>query len=257
MSGLGKALLVAQDNMPPLKFDATNPHFKSKFVSLPSLLETVRPVLNGAGLVLTQAPCVLPDGQPGLRTRIMHAETGEHIEDTMPLILSKQDAQAQGSAITYARRYALMAMLGLAGDEDDDGNHASAATPRGHAPEPATAEASGTASRGRPNPRGFHPGPPQPSAIEKAKAAQEAAGPVPTDAGDPRNLAIHFGKNAGKTLGELSRRQIEWYANTWEAKPPYEFNEQDRRLKLGAQMILGLAADEIPPIPGVDEEIQF
>jgi len=93
-------------------------------------------------------------------------------------------------------------------------------------------------------------------AIEKAKAAQEATGTIITEAGDPRQLVIHFGKNKGKTLGELGKRSLEWYANTWEPNPQYE-SKEDRALKMGSRMILGLAYDEIPPPGPDDDDIPF
>jgi hypothetical protein len=82
-------------------------------------MEQILPVLNSNGLLLLQLPTTV-GGEPALRTSIVHEETGESIEDTMLLVLAKDDPQGQGSAITYARRYALMAALGLVADEDDD-----------------------------------------------------------------------------------------------------------------------------------------
>jgi hypothetical protein len=111
--------------MPGLQRDKINPHFGSSYLSLEGLMGSILPVLNDNGLLLTQFTTSLEDGGGGLRTRITHAETGEFVEDTMPLIMDKQTAQAQGSAITYARRYSIMALLGLVADEDDDGNAAS------------------------------------------------------------------------------------------------------------------------------------
>jgi uncharacterized protein (DUF3820 family) len=237
---LAKAMLAAQTAMPKLLLDAVNPHFNNKFVSLPGLLDTVRPVLNTAGLVLTQTPTYTSDGTHALRTRITHAGSGQYLEDTMLLCLSKPDAQAQGSAITYARRYAILSVLGLAGEEDDDG--AAAVAPR-------------QSRQPRVDPP--RPTPEEPNPVVKAQEAQAAGGDVPTDAGDPRNVLLHFGKNKGKRLGDLSKRQLEWYANTWEPNPQFE-SPLDRQLKLAVQMILGLAQDEIPEFDPIDDdEIPF
>lgn len=118
---LVEALLAAQEEMPPVEPDKTNPHFKSKFVSLSNLLSKVRPVLNRHGLVLSQSPA-LEDGKFVLRTTIMHI-SGESISDSAPLSPAKDDPQGQGSAITYMRRYALGAALAIA-DQEDDGNAA-------------------------------------------------------------------------------------------------------------------------------------
>lgn len=124
MKALAGALLAFQKEAPNLQKNAINPHFKNKYISLDSLMEQVLPALNKQGVALIQAPTTI-DGHAGLRTTLVHAESGEHVEDVMPLMLEKANPQGQGSAITYARRYALMAILGLVADEDDDANVAS------------------------------------------------------------------------------------------------------------------------------------
>lgn len=119
-ANLAAALLAFQAEGVKLQKDAINPHFRNRYISLDSLIETVLPVLNSCGLVLLQLPTEI-DHTPALTTRIVHAESGESVEATMPLQLQKTDPQSQGSAITYARRYALMSFLGLVADEDTDG----------------------------------------------------------------------------------------------------------------------------------------
>jgi hypothetical protein len=101
--------------------DATNPHFKGKYAPLDTIVETVGPILHKHGLVWMTLPGRDAHGDPSLTYRLAHAPTGEVLEGSMPLLLSKQDAQGQGSAITYARRYALCAVLNLVADDDDDG----------------------------------------------------------------------------------------------------------------------------------------
>lgn len=123
-----KALLAAQREMPGLQKNAINPHFKSSYISLESLMEQVLPVLHKHGFVLLQSPVALPDNEPGLMTTLLHVETGEGFGGTMPLMVDKQNPQGQGSAITYARRYALMSLLALVADTDDDANAASTTT---------------------------------------------------------------------------------------------------------------------------------
>lgn len=120
-------LLDLQRNAPDLQKNAINPHFKNKYVTLDELLGKVLPLLHERGLVLVQAPAETSVGAPGLRTVIWHESGGCVLDDTMPLTLDKTSPQAQGSAITYARRYALMAILGLVADEDDDGAKATTA----------------------------------------------------------------------------------------------------------------------------------
>jgi ERF superfamily len=121
--------------------DATNPHFRSKFTSLDNIIETIRAPLASCGLSFAQ----FPDGD-GLTTILMHT-SGEWLKATANLKLAKEDPQGQGSAYTYGRRYSLSAMLGLATDEDDDGNAAS--KPSQTAQKAATATKSGDPRKDR------------------------------------------------------------------------------------------------------------
>lgn len=116
------ALLKAQREFPLIKKEDSNPFFKSKYAGLPSILEVVLPILNKHGIVLVQAP-INELERVGVRTTLSHVNGEINSEFTMAL--SKNDPQGAGSAITYARRYALVSMLGLNVDEDDDGNSAS------------------------------------------------------------------------------------------------------------------------------------
>jgi hypothetical protein len=122
------ALAEFQHDAPKIAFDATNPHFKNRYPSLAGIMDTIRPGLSARGVVVTQVPTFVltEDGTaaPALTTRITHAPSNEFIEGTMLLLAPKSDPQGQGSALTYARRYAVLAMLGLVGDEDDDGQAA-------------------------------------------------------------------------------------------------------------------------------------
>ena len=138
MAALLEALLAVQAEVPTLPKDATNPHFKSKFTPLDTIVEYVGPILNKHGLVWSSWPTVNESGDPALRYKLAHAESGEALEDTMSLLLVKSDPQGQGSAITYARRYALCAVLNLVADEDDDDNAGSSAPRQSKAkPKPA------------------------------------------------------------------------------------------------------------------------
>ncbi len=114
----------AQNEFPLIKKTDKNPFFKSKYAGLPSVLEVVLPILHTNGFYISQSP--ISDGDKiGVKTRIVHVESGESMEDSFTMTLAKNDPQGAGSAITYARRYALVSMLGLNVDEDDDGNKAS------------------------------------------------------------------------------------------------------------------------------------
>lgn len=126
MSKLSAALVAFQAECPSVNFDKKNPHFNSRYASLAAILKTVGPVLARHGLAAVQFPVSL-DGKVGCTTRIVH-ESGESMEGTLLLPLTKNDPQGAGSAITYARRYGLSGALGIAVDDDDDGNVASASS---------------------------------------------------------------------------------------------------------------------------------
>lgn len=111
------ALVQAQAQMGAAFKDNTNPHYKSGFASLASVILTVKEPLHNNGLSFVQ-PTIRADGFVGCETRIIHT-SGQWIEGELTLPLTKQDPQAAGSAITYARRYSLMSMLGLPTTDDD------------------------------------------------------------------------------------------------------------------------------------------
>lgn len=99
--------------------DASNPYFKSRYATLEAVIETARPGLTKAGLAFLQAPAGLVGNSVELETLLMHSGSGEWIRFTTAVPLQKPDPQGVGSAITYACRYALMAMLGLPPLDDD------------------------------------------------------------------------------------------------------------------------------------------
>ena len=121
LKNIAKALAKFQADIKDPARDKDNPYFKSKYVALDGLLDAVRPVLATNGLSFIQSP--VSNGQDmGVTTLLMH-DSGEWIEsDPFVLHAVKNDPQAGGSAITYARRYSLSAVLGVAWDDDDDAN---------------------------------------------------------------------------------------------------------------------------------------
>lgn len=126
MSEVLKALGEVWDKIPSLSKDAKNPHFNSKFVSLPAIVEAIRPILAEAGVYFIQKSVESEKGI-GLNTVIVHKDTGDTYDaGTIYMPVDKGNAQGVGSAMTYARRYALCAVFGIVADEDDDGNRASA-----------------------------------------------------------------------------------------------------------------------------------
>lgn len=120
---ISKALAKFQAGAAPVEKDGTNPHFRNRYATLDALIEAIRPQMEAAGLALIQCPETAPGGV-AVTTRIMHT-SGEWIESTVTMPVPQQTAQAVGGAITYGRRYALSAMLGLSTEDDDDGNAAS------------------------------------------------------------------------------------------------------------------------------------
>jgi hypothetical protein len=115
---LSAALVEFNKTAPEIKKNSINPHFKNRYADLASIIEATRTLLANAGLSVVQ----LPDGDD-LITRLVH-KSGQWISSRTALKFTKQDAQGYGSALTYARRYALSAILNLAAD-DDDGEAAS------------------------------------------------------------------------------------------------------------------------------------
>ena len=116
-------LLEVQIEGVKLQKSALNPHFKSKYIPLEEVIGQVVPILNSKGIVLTQSLGHW-EGTPLLVTTLWDTETDERLESAAPLILEKHTPQAVGSSITYYRRYAILALLGLVADEDDDANAA-------------------------------------------------------------------------------------------------------------------------------------
>jgi hypothetical protein len=120
---IAPALVAAQKAITFATKDAKNPHFKSTYADLPAVIDAIKPALNEQGIMFLQAPSPSEPGTLALTTRLVHS-SGEWIEDTATVPLPKNDPQGYGSAMTYARRYALAAITGLYQD-DDDGNAAS------------------------------------------------------------------------------------------------------------------------------------
>lgn len=121
---LAKALLNVQRTIQPVTKDAENPFTKSWYASLNSVMDACRNALIENGIWLCQYP--VPVEQPnslGLVTKLTHAESGQWQSSLAVVPLPKADPQGMGSAMTYARRYALTAMLGMV-TEDDDGEWA-------------------------------------------------------------------------------------------------------------------------------------
>lgn len=117
---LAGALFRAQGQLRGVSRDAENPHFRNRYATLENVVDTVRPVLQKLGVVFIQAPGGVDDnGVMHITTHLVHAESGETFSSTIGVPLAKRDPQAAGSAVTYACRYSLMALLGLPPIDDD------------------------------------------------------------------------------------------------------------------------------------------
>ena len=124
-SAIAKAFVEAQKEFAPALKTSTNPHFRSKYVDLSGCVEAVLDALNNHGFALIQKTHDCDNGVK-VETIFMY-ESGEHISGgVISVPADKQNAQGYGSALTYARRYSLMAACGIA-PEDDDGNAATKA----------------------------------------------------------------------------------------------------------------------------------
>lgn len=177
---LAKALAKAQSEMSGAIKASVNPHFKSRYADLSAVFDACRAALNKNEIAIVQRVENDPNGV-AVSTTLLHS-SGEWISDRCWLPVAQKTAQAYGSAITYGRRYGLAALAGVAAEEDDDGNEASALVPAQVRSQPA----------------------PVPQAEPYPVDAQETVGgPI-----------VPFGKNKGKPLSELSAKSLEWYLST-------------------------------------------
>lgn len=125
---IAKAFIKAQSEMANAVKGTTNPFLKNKYADLNAVREAVIPTLNKHGIAVLQ-PLVTIEGKNYVKTLLLH-ESGQTMESLTEVIYARQnDAQAQGSGITYARRYGLQSLVCI-GAEDDDGNNASAPAPQ-------------------------------------------------------------------------------------------------------------------------------
>ena len=124
---IASALVKAQKAFGPALKSSSNPHFRSRYADLSACVEAVIDALNNNGIAMMQRVSPSDNGVI-VETMLIH-ESGETISNgQLHVPATKQDAQGYGSALTYARRYSLMAALGIA-PEDDDGNAASKRAP--------------------------------------------------------------------------------------------------------------------------------
>lgn len=141
---LATAMAKFQAEVKPALKGSTNPYFKSKYADLQSCWDAAREALTKNGLSVIQGgpPYLVLPANNGevvtVCTRLLHS-SGQWIESSLTMKPAKADPQGIGSAVTYARRYALAAILGLVADEDDDGNAATHAEAKNSLPAGAVA----------------------------------------------------------------------------------------------------------------------
>lgn len=157
---LTSALAKAQGQITAAPKDAENSHFKSEYATLDSVWDACRGPLSLNGLAVVQSPSITTAGAVLLTTLLAHT-SGQWLESALELLPKDRGPHSVGSAITYGRRYALMAIVGIApagADEgsrgDDDGNAAHG--PRQSNPSPVRPVAGATAT-----PKPTHPSPAQ------------------------------------------------------------------------------------------------
>jgi hypothetical protein len=124
ISKLAQALCRFQDKCHTIEFDSTvkvatgsGQQYSFKYASYPKIIAAIRPLLSENGLSFSQ-----PAEADGSVTTLLMHESGEYLKSSLLIPVPDKDPQKMGSAISYARRYALSAILGLATDEDEDGN---------------------------------------------------------------------------------------------------------------------------------------
>lgn len=128
IQAISEAITKAQGDIKAALKSGANPHFRSKYSDLFDIVESYREAFKLHGLAIIQGAAYKQEGWV-LETRLIH-KSGEWIESDFPILAKDNSAQAIGSAVSYAKRYALAAITNTASvDEDDDGNKASGIKP--------------------------------------------------------------------------------------------------------------------------------
>lgn len=216
IAALAEALSKAQAEMAGAKKDAANPFFKSKYADLASVWEACREPFGKYGLSVSQMP-EMRDSQVIVHSILMHS-SGEWISGELSMTPVKADPQGVGSCITYARRYALAAIAGIA-PEDDDGNQASGrkdGQQRTTEPIPVAPLISAGASKGQ------AAQPAQPASVAPAEASERQPGSDDEELIDlPRQKRIHRAFREALKNPEAQKQSDTWL-RTWLEKQGYK-----------------------------------
>lgn len=192
---LAEALAKAQGEFTAATKEKTNPHFRSKYADLASIIGATRPALSRNGLCVTQQ--VSPNGHGvWVRTTLAHT-SGQWIADQCWMPVAKMDAQGIGSAITYGKRYSLAALLCVAAEDDDDGE---GAVGRQSAPLPTGRELLAQAAATARSVLGEEE-PPPPSDADAPPDAEPVAG-------HRTGFLVPFGKSKGKDLADATHSDL-------------------------------------------------
>jgi len=226
---ISKALISAWDKMKVAKKQNDNPFFKSKYADFGSVVDACKSALVSNDLVVTQ-PTAIINGQTALVTTLLHS-SGQWVRGVYPVNPVKNDPQAIGSAITYARRYALASIVGLVAEEDDDGEMAMG---RGQAQPVVKAKPAPKIELEQPVESHTTQGNSQNSPVN-------GSGGVP----DWRTVVIHFGKNKGTALGDLSPKSLDWWIREWNPQPfKGKIDDASQNLRDALDMAAGDVADK-------------
>jgi len=233
------ALAAAQAEMSGASKSSRNPHFQSSYADLSEVVDAAKPALTRHGLCWYAFP-ESQEGRPVMTTVVHHGASDTRIACSIPLFIAKNDMQGFGSASTYARRYGLMSLAGIA-PEDDDGNEASGK--------------GGGGERQRPAPRRKDPEflkPPSSAKEGAAKSsAKEGAAKAPAGGGEDNEAREAFGakllscmirdKEANQAFSRLLKRP----GSDWRAMPAKTLNYTmgDGWAKF-SEIIAKLAAEE-------------
>lgn len=260
---LATALSRTQAQLHPASKNKKNPFFKSDYADLEASWECCRALLAANGLCVIQTTDHAEDGSIELITTLAHA-SGQWIDGRYPIKAIKQDPQGVGSAITYARRYALQAIVGIVTGDDDDGEHAMGRD-KNHKPKPIELTMNGVKTevaevKNLPTPAlAFRPPEVTPhmkamfeknetEEIKKKLEAQIISAPLPFEenyeeeerAGIEEkpyvngNTLIPWGKNKGKTFAEAGNEALD--KAVWGA---------EKGLSEGAEWVDKIGADKV------------
>lgn len=211
VSDLFAALSKAQGEFTSVPFDKKNPHFNSKYASLSATQDMYREPLAKHGLALIQS--LKTEGEEYFIETMLTHSSGQWISDRLKLLIDRKSMQGLGSATTYAKRYVAQSILGICGDEDDDGN----------------------------------------AAETQKKSDKKLSDNVGREAPQkPHDIVMPFGRAQGKKLGELDNSTLE-AAATWLSaqikSDPKPTNVKQMQFIYGQIKTILAMALKAPPLP--------